>query len=102
MDTKELLHNVRKEVQSALSKTFDKVEEFSKHQRLKLKIGSIKGEVKDIKAHIGDYVYQHAKDFKDVPVIEKNIKRIDEMHKSIKGIEKEIESLKEEEEEEKE
>ncbi len=100
MDTKALLENVRKEVQSALSKTFDKVEEFSKHQRLKLKISSIKGDIKDIKAHIGDYVYQHSQDFKDLPVIEKNLQRIEDLHNSIQDLEKEIESLKEEEEEE--
>lgn len=97
MDTKTLLENVRKEVQSALTKTFDRVEEFSKQQRLKLKISSIKGDIKDIKAHIGDYVYQHKDEFAKFPVLEQNIKRIQSLYDSILKLEEEIETLKAEE-----
>ncbi len=100
MDTKSLLENVRKEVQSALSKTFDRVEEFSKHQRLKLKVSSIKGDIKDVKAHVGDYIYQHKADFTQFPVLEQNIKRIESLYKTIEALNKEIENLSEEEESE--
>ena len=99
MDTKTLLENVRKEVQSALSKTFDRVEEFSKHQRLRLKISSIKGDIKDVKAHVGDYIYQHRDEYAEYPVLEQNIKRIENLYKSIDELNKEIEALKEQDDE---
>ena len=99
MDAKELLENVRREVQAALSKTFDKVEEFSKLQRLKLKIGSIKGDIKDIKANIGEYIYQHKDEFTQFAVLEQNIKRIEALYKSIEELEKEMQHIKEQENE---
>jgi len=99
MDAKAFLDTVRKEVQSALTKTFDKVEEFSKLQRLKLKIGSLKGDIKDVKAHIGDYIFQHKDEFKEFPVLEQNVKRIEGLYESIEELKKEIEELKENEEE---
>ncbi|MBW6516676.1 MAG: hypothetical protein K0B81_08715 [Candidatus Cloacimonetes bacterium] len=95
MDTKAFMENIRREINSAMSKAFDKVEELSKLSRLKLKIGSMKSEIKDIKTEIGGYILEHNKDFKDNEFLTEKVKKIHEIEKTISGLEAEIATLKE-------
>ncbi len=100
MDTKAFIENVKKEINSAMSKTFDKVEELSKLSRLKLRIGSFKGDIKDIKTEIGTYILQHKEDFQDNEFLTEKVKKIEEIELKIKGLEVEITHLKEKGEDE--
>jgi regulator of replication initiation timing len=100
MDTKAFMENIRREINSAMSKAFDKVEELSKLSRLKLKIGTFKGEIKDIKSQIGDYIYEHKADFNDNEFLAEQVKKIEEIEHQITGLEAEISILKEKGEDE--
>ncbi len=100
MDTKAFMENIRKEINSAMSKAFDKVEELSRLSRLKLKIGSLKGDVKDVKSQIGDYIYTHKDDFDSNEFLVEQINKIEEIEKVITGLEAEIAILKEKGEDE--
>lgn len=100
MDAKSLLENIRKEINSAMSKTFDKVEELSKLSRLKLKIGSLKGDIKDIKTEIGEYILEHKDDYQDNEFITEKIKKIEDLGLVINDLKVDIASLKEKGEEE--
>ena len=100
MDTKSFIENIRKEINSAMSKAFDKVEELSKVSRMKLKIGSLKSDIKDVKTEIGSYVFEHQADFVDNEFLSEQIKKIQDLEKLISGLEIEIEELKEKGEDE--
>ena len=95
MDTKAFMENVKKEINSAMAKAFDKVEELSKLSRLKLKIGSLKSEIKDIKTIIGEYIYQHKNDYKDDKILTEKVKKIQDIEKMIEELEADIITLKE-------
>jgi len=99
MDTKAFMENIRKEINHAMSKAFDKVEELSKLSRLKLKIGSMKGDIKDLKTEIGNYVFEHKDDFKENEFLAEKVNKIQEIEKLIHGLEAEIVTLKEKGEE---
>ena len=100
MDTKSFLENVRKEINSAMSKAFDKVEEISKQTKLKLKIGSLKSSIKDVKTSMGDFVFSNKEEFANYPTLAEYVAKIEEMLKMINQLEMEIEELKEKGEDE--
>jgi len=100
MDTKVFIENVRKEINSAMSKAFDKVEELSKQTKTKLKISSLKTSIKDIKTEMGDYIFTHKDDFAGTPFLAENVTKIEEIAKMIAKLEREMEEMKEKGEDE--
>jgi regulator of replication initiation timing len=100
MDAKAFIESVRKEINSAMTKTFDKVEELSKLSRLKLKIGSLKGDIKDLKTEMGSYIYEHIAEHKENEFLAEKSDKIQEIESMIKELEVEISALKEKGEDE--
>ncbi len=95
MDTKVLFENITKEVNNALSKAFDKVEELSKYSSLKFKINSLRGDIKELKAKMGDYVFAHQDEFKEHAELVTQLKKISDIESLIANIETEMANLKE-------
>jgi len=98
MDPKVLFENISKEVNSALAKAFDKVEELSKYSSLKFKINSLRGDIKDVKATMGDYVSAHREEFKGHPELVTQLKKITDIESLIANLESELANMKEKDE----
>ena len=84
MEKKEFFENIRKEANMAFSSIIDKVEEVTKTSRLKLKISSLKSQIKDSKYEIGDIVYNNRDKIKDMPEIQLFIDKIKNLEEEIK------------------
>lgn len=102
MDKKAFFENIRREANAALSKVFDKVEEVSRISALKLKISSLKAQIRDNKTKMGEFVYKNQKKFKDFPEIKEILDFIKKIEKDIEANNKLISKLREKEEKEEE
>jgi predicted RNase H-like nuclease (RuvC/YqgF family) len=97
MDKRALFDNIRKETNSALTKIFDKVEEVSKTSALRLKISSLKDQIKKCKREIGNFVYVNRTEFEQHQEINDQIIKITELQKMIEQKKNQIEDLKDKE-----
>ncbi len=102
MDKKTFFENIRREANVALTKVFDKVEEVSKTSALKLKITSLKSQIKDYQTEIGKMAFNNKGKFKDFPEIMIFFDKIKNVEEDIALKEEQIAELKEKEESEKE
>jgi len=102
MDKKTFFENIRREANVALTKVFDKVEEVSKTSALKLKITSLKSQIKDYQTEIGKMAFNNKDKFKDFPEIMTFFDKIKNVEEEIALKEEQIAELKEKEEAEKE
>ena len=100
MDKKAFLGNLRKEVNTSLSRLFDKVEEVSKVSVLKLKIGNYKGKIKDHKKAIGEFVVLNKNKFSEFPEIIELVDKITFLEEQIELKRKQIIMLQEKEQNE--
>lgn len=98
MDNKNFFDNVRKEANSALSKVFDKVEEVSKTSAMRLKISSLKSQIKVLKREIGGYVYTNKSKFSDNEELQAIFQKIDKLEEEIEFKKDQITEIKEKEE----
>ena len=94
MDKRALFDNIRKETNSALAKVFDKVEEVSKTSALRLKISSLKDQIKKSKREIGNFVYINRTEFEQHQEINDQITKITDLQKEIEQKKNQIEVLK--------
>lgn len=97
MDKKAFLGNIRRETNTALSRIFDKVEEFSKVSALKLKICNYKGKIKDHKKAIGEFVVLNKDKFSEFPEIIELVNKITFLGEQIELKKEQIVALQEEE-----
>jgi len=97
MDKRALFDNIRKETNSALAKVFDKVEKISKTSALRLKISSLKEQIKKSKRGIGNFVYVNRAKFEQYPEINDQIIKITDLQKEIELKKTQIEDLKDKE-----
>ena len=98
MDKKTFFENIRREANVALTKVFDKVEEVSKTSALKLKITSLKSQIKNYQTEIGEIVFHNKDKFKDFPEIVNLLGKIKDIEEEIVLKEEQIAELKEKEE----
>ncbi|OPX25951.1 MAG: hypothetical protein B1H06_06685 [Candidatus Cloacimonas sp. 4484_143] len=97
MDKRALFDNIRKEANSTLTKVFNKVEEISKTSALRLKISSLKEQIKRSKREIGNFVYVNRAEFEKYPEINDQIIKIANLQKEIELKKNQIEDLKDKE-----
>ncbi|HHE37510.1 MAG TPA: hypothetical protein ENL20_02930 [Candidatus Cloacimonetes bacterium] len=98
MDKKTFFENIRREANVALTKVFDKVEEVSKTSALKLKITSLKSQIKNYQTEIGEIAFHNKDKFKDFPEIVNLLGKIKDIEEEIVLKEEQIAELKEKEE----
>lgn len=95
VDKKTFFDNVWREANLAFSKVVDKVEEVSRASALRLKINSLKAQIRDLKMGIGDSVFIHRKDFESIDELNVLIGRIHKLEERIESKKKELADLKE-------
>lgn len=100
MDKRTFFDNIRKEANVALAKVFDKVEEVSKTSALRLKINSLKVQIKDSKREIGSFVVANKADFEQYQEIKEQLVKIARLEDEIDIKKEQIADLKEKEEKE--
>ncbi len=76
LDNKSFFEDVKRETKTALSKLFCKVEEFGKVSVIKLQISNIRGQIRDNKTEIGEFVTSDIKEFSKFPEIIKIVEKI--------------------------
>jgi hypothetical protein len=84
---KKTLHRVANDM-------FDRVDEITQIGKIRLKIGMMKGEAKDLKYEIGDLVFRSAEQFADYPEITAFINKIRDIDAEIARREEEIAEIK--------
>jgi hypothetical protein len=84
---KKTLHRVANDM-------FDRVDEFTQIGKIRLKIGMMKGEVKDLKYEIGDLVFRNLDKFGDQPEIAAFANKIQDIEADIQQSEVEIGEIK--------
>jgi len=90
------LNNIKNEINSAISKVFDKVEEVTKVSKTKLKISGIKNKIKETKLEIGDFIVKN-KDLFNNKEIDALLEKIQNFESEITTLESELQNMKEEE-----
>ncbi|MDD3051645.1 MAG: hypothetical protein PHR06_10935 [Candidatus Cloacimonetes bacterium] len=89
------LNNIKSEINSAISKVFDKVEEVTKVSKTKLKISGIKNKIKDTKLEIGEFIYRNKNLFNNEE-IDVLLQKIQNFESEIAALESELQNMKEE------
>lgn len=84
---KKTLHRVANDM-------FDRVDEITQIGKIRLKIGMMKGEVKDLKYEIGDMIVHNAEQYKDYPEITAFLNKINDIEADIVRAEEEIAVVK--------
>ena len=100
MDKKAFFEMIRDEVNAAISKVSEKVEEVSKVSSLKIKNHNLKNQIKDLKGQIGELVVNNRDDFTHIPEIKSFLDKIAEIEEDIEKNNTEIKDLQEAEEKE--
>ena len=85
--------DVKKETKTALLKVFQKVEEIGKISVLKIQMSNIRGQIRDNKTDIGEFVTSNIKEFSKFPEIIKIIDEISVHEKEILLKKEKIEML---------
>jgi len=90
------INQIKTEINHAITKVFDKVEEVTKVSGLKLKILNLKSKLKEEKVELADFVLKNKARFETEDEINDIFKRIEKIEKEIADKELEVASIKEE------
>jgi uncharacterized protein with PhoU and TrkA domain len=93
LENKSFFEDVKKETKTALLKVFQKVEEIGKISVLKIQMSNIRGQIRDNKTDIGEFVTSNIKEFSKFPEIIKIIDEISVHEKEILLKKEKIEML---------
>ena len=94
MNFKTFLANIKEEFNVTMTKSFDKIEVFSRIMKLKSKANTLSAEIIDIKKDIGEYVFQEKEEFYGNETLIALIKRIETLEGEIVMINDEIDEIK--------
>ncbi len=92
---KNFFQNIRSEANIALTKIFDKVEQVTKVSGTKLKINSLKNEIKSVEGKIGKLVFDNSEKFSEFEDVQLLIAKINSIEEEIALKEEELNTLKE-------